>query len=57
MQMVREQFGEKFIADIFLKIFEDNVLNKLDKYFLYVFFTDIRKYLRKYLVFKITVEQ
>ena len=33
LQKIEEQCGGIFIADIYVKIFEDNVLNNFDKYF------------------------
>ena len=40
MQNIAEQCGGTVTADIYLKIFEDNVLNSYDKY-IFIFFTDI----------------
>ena len=43
MQNIEEQCGESFTADIYLKIFEDNVMNNFDIFFSIFFFTDICK--------------
>ena len=61
IQNIEEQCRVVFIADIYVKIFEDNVLNNFDKYFIQ-FFTDIYKISsneneRYSLVLKVTAEQ
>ena len=38
MQNFEKQCGGIFTVDIYLKIFEDNVLNSFDTYFFYLFF-------------------
>ena len=45
MQNIEEQRSGIFIADMYMKIFEDNVLNNFDEYF-FNFFTDIFKHLQ-----------
>ena len=44
IQNIKEQCGGIFIADIYVKICEDIVLNNFDRYFS-IFFTDICKIL------------
>ena len=43
IQNIAEQCGEIFIVDIYLKIFEDNVLNNIYKFFFFFFLTNICK--------------
>ena len=42
IQNIEEQYGGIFIADILMKIFEDNVLNNFDEYF-FLFFSNFCK--------------
>ena len=49
IQNIEEQCGGIFIADIYMKIFKDNVLNNFDKYTFYFFSSFFSQMLVKYL--------